>query len=141
MKKLVLTLVILLAFAFNGMAQQGSFAPQGAEWYFNVASFMGSPTTYFRYWTIRLSKATPVASSRRSMGVAMATNSLSVKTTAWCIGITRLFKILRHYMTSMLRQVNRGIATSIPALLSVRCSLLKRLLWKAVLIVFKPLYP
>ena len=47
MKNLVLTLVILLAFVFNGMAQQGSFAPQGAEWYFNVASFMGSPTTFF----------------------------------------------------------------------------------------------
>jgi len=38
MKKLVLTLAILLAFAFNGMAQQGSFAPQGAEWYFHVLS-------------------------------------------------------------------------------------------------------
>ena len=47
MKKLVLTLAILLAFAFNGMAQQSSFAPQGAEWYFNVSSFMGSPISYY----------------------------------------------------------------------------------------------
>lgn len=47
MKKLVLTLVILLAFVFNGMAQQVSFAPQGAEWYFNVSSFMGSPISYY----------------------------------------------------------------------------------------------
>ena len=37
MKKLVLT-TILLAFALGGMAQQGSFAPQGAEWYFHVLS-------------------------------------------------------------------------------------------------------
>ena len=48
MKKLVLTLVILLAFVFNGMAQHGSFAPQGAEWYFNVGTFMNSPITYYR---------------------------------------------------------------------------------------------
>lgn len=47
MKKLVLTLAILLAFAFVGMAQQGGFAPQGAEWYFNVSSFMGSPISYY----------------------------------------------------------------------------------------------
>ena len=47
MKKLTLTLAILAAFVLGGVAQQGSFAPQGAEWYFNVASFMGSPTTYF----------------------------------------------------------------------------------------------
>ena len=47
MKKLVLTLVILLAFAFGGMAQQVSFAPQGAEWYFNVWGFMGDPDTYY----------------------------------------------------------------------------------------------
>ncbi len=47
MKKLVLILAILLAFSFNGMAQQGSFAPQGAEWYFNVSSFMGSPISYY----------------------------------------------------------------------------------------------
>ena len=47
MKKLVLTLAILLAFVFNGMAQHGSFAPQGAEWYFNVSSFMGSPISYY----------------------------------------------------------------------------------------------
>ena len=47
MKKLVLILAILLAFAFNGMAQQVSFAPQGAEWYFNVSSFMGSPISYY----------------------------------------------------------------------------------------------
>ena len=37
MKKLVLT-AILLAFALGGMAQQSSFAPQGAEWYFHVLS-------------------------------------------------------------------------------------------------------
>lgn len=47
MKKLVLT-TILLAFALGGMAQQGSFAPQGAEWYFNLSSFMGSPYSYYR---------------------------------------------------------------------------------------------
>jgi len=47
MKNLVLTLVILLAFVFNGMAQRGSFAPQGAEWYFNLSSFMGSPISYY----------------------------------------------------------------------------------------------
>ena len=47
MKKLTLTLAILAAFALGGVAQQGTFAPQGAEWYFNVSSFMGSPTTYF----------------------------------------------------------------------------------------------
>ncbi len=47
MKKLFLSLAILLAFAFNGTAQQGGFAPQGAEWYFNVGSFMGSPVTYY----------------------------------------------------------------------------------------------
>ena len=47
MKKLVLTLAILLAFALGGVAQQGSFAPQGAEWYFNVSSFMGSPISYY----------------------------------------------------------------------------------------------
>ena len=46
MKKLVLT-TILLAFALGGMAQQGSFAPQGAEWYFNVSSYMGSPISYY----------------------------------------------------------------------------------------------
>jgi hypothetical protein len=47
MKKLTLTLAILAAFVLGGVAQQSTFAPQGAEWYFNVASFMGSPTTYF----------------------------------------------------------------------------------------------
>ena len=47
MKKTLLTTLILLVFALGGLAQTGSFAPQGAEWYFNVASFMGSPTTYF----------------------------------------------------------------------------------------------
>ena len=48
MKKLFLTLAILLAFALGGMAQHGSFAPQGAEWYFNLSSFMGSPYSYYR---------------------------------------------------------------------------------------------
>ena len=47
MKKTLLTTLILLAFALGGMAQQGSFAPQGAEWYFNVSSFMGSPISYY----------------------------------------------------------------------------------------------
>ena len=47
MKKLTLTLAIMAAFALSGVAQQSTFAPQGAEWYFNVSSFMGSPTTYF----------------------------------------------------------------------------------------------
>ena len=48
MKKLVLTVSILLAFALGGVAQPGSFAPQGAEWYFNLSSFMGSPYSYYR---------------------------------------------------------------------------------------------
>ena len=47
MKKLVLTLVILLAFAFNGVAQQGSFAPQGAEWYFSVDGMMSVSPSYY----------------------------------------------------------------------------------------------
>ena len=47
MKKTLLSTLILLAFAIGGMAQQGTFAPQGAEWYFNVASFMGSPVSYY----------------------------------------------------------------------------------------------
>ena len=47
MKKLVLTLVILLDFAFNGMAQQGSFAPQGAEWYFSVDGMMSVSPSYY----------------------------------------------------------------------------------------------
>ena len=46
MKKLLSTL-ILFAFAIVGMAQPGSFAPQGAEWYFNLSSFMGSPVSYY----------------------------------------------------------------------------------------------
>ena len=33
MKKLALSLTILLAFALCGVAQTDSFAPQGAEWY------------------------------------------------------------------------------------------------------------
>ncbi|MBO7615691.1 MAG: hypothetical protein J6T22_00660, partial [Bacteroidales bacterium] len=48
MKKLVLTLAILLAFVLGGVAQPDSFAPQGAEWYFNVGTFMNSPITYYR---------------------------------------------------------------------------------------------
>ena len=47
MKKLLSTL-ILMAFALGGVAQTGSFAPQGAEWYFNLSSFMGSPYSYYR---------------------------------------------------------------------------------------------
>ena len=47
MKRLVLTLAILLGFALGGVAQQGGFAPQGAEWYFNVYSYLTSPTTYY----------------------------------------------------------------------------------------------
>ena len=46
MKKLYFTTLILLALALNGMAQN-SFAPQGAEWYFNRSSFMGSPIAYY----------------------------------------------------------------------------------------------
>ena len=46
MKKLVTT-IILMAFALGGMAQQSTFAPQGAEWYFNLSSFMGSPISYY----------------------------------------------------------------------------------------------
>ena len=47
MKKTLLTIAILLAFALGGVAQQGGFAPQGAEWYFNISSFMGSPISYY----------------------------------------------------------------------------------------------
>ena len=47
MKKILLTTAILLAFAIGGVAQSGSFAPQGAEWYFNLGSFMGSPISYY----------------------------------------------------------------------------------------------
>ncbi len=46
MKKLYFTTLILLAFVLSGMAQN-SFAPQGAEWYFNRSSFMGSPIAYY----------------------------------------------------------------------------------------------
>jgi hypothetical protein len=46
MKKLFFTTLILLAFAFSGVSQTG-FAPQGAEWYFNRSSFMGSPISYY----------------------------------------------------------------------------------------------
>ena len=46
MKKLFFTTLIFLAFAFSGLAQTG-FAPQGAEWYFNRSSFMGSPIAYY----------------------------------------------------------------------------------------------
>ena len=38
MKKTLLTTLILLVFALGGLAQTGSFAPQGAEWYFHVWS-------------------------------------------------------------------------------------------------------
>ena len=48
MKKALLTTAILLAFVLGGVAQPGSFAPQGAEWYFNVGTFMNSPITYYR---------------------------------------------------------------------------------------------
>ena len=48
MKKALLTTAILLAFALGGVAQPGSFAPQGAEWYFNLSSFMGSPSSFYR---------------------------------------------------------------------------------------------
>ena len=46
MKRLVLTLAILLAFALNGVAQPGSFAPQGAEWYFDVFNPWGMHHEY-----------------------------------------------------------------------------------------------
>ncbi len=46
MKKTLLTL-FLMAIALGGMAQTGGFAPQGAEWYFNLSSFMGSPVSYY----------------------------------------------------------------------------------------------
>ena len=46
MKKLVLILAILLAFALNGVAQPGSFAPQGAEWYFDVFNPWGMHHEY-----------------------------------------------------------------------------------------------
>ena len=46
MKKTLLTTLILLAFALSGMAQQGSFAPQGAEWYFDVFNPWGMHHEY-----------------------------------------------------------------------------------------------
>ena len=46
MKKTLLTTLILLAFALSGMAQQGSFAPQGAEWYFDVLNPWGMHHNY-----------------------------------------------------------------------------------------------
>ena len=47
MKKLLLFLTIIFAFALRGVAQQNSFAPQGAEWYFNVWGFMGAPDPFY----------------------------------------------------------------------------------------------
>lgn len=40
--------ILLIAFALSGYAQQDGFAPLGAEWYFNLSSFMGSPYGYYR---------------------------------------------------------------------------------------------
>ena len=47
MNNLVLTLVILLAFTLGSVAQQGSFAPQGAEWYFSVDGMMSVSPSYY----------------------------------------------------------------------------------------------
>lgn len=48
MKRRLLILTLCLSLFGTIMAQQSTFAPQGAEWYFNVSSFMGSPITYYR---------------------------------------------------------------------------------------------
>lgn len=37
----------MLAFVFMGIAQQHGFAPQGAEWYYNMESAYGHPITYY----------------------------------------------------------------------------------------------
>ena len=51
MKKISFTF-ILLVHVFMGMAQQHGFAPQGAEWYYNMEAAYGFPVTYFgtRVW-------------------------------------------------------------------------------------------
>ena len=46
MKKISFTF-IMLAFVFMGIAQQHGFAPQGAEWYYNMGSDYGHPITYY----------------------------------------------------------------------------------------------
>ena len=47
MKKTLLTTLILLTFTLCGVSQADTFAPHGAEWYFNLSSFMGSPISYY----------------------------------------------------------------------------------------------
>ena len=47
MKKALLTTAILLAFTLGSVAQQGSFAPQGAEWYFSVDGMMSVSPSYY----------------------------------------------------------------------------------------------
>ena len=47
MKRLLCILTLCLSLFGTMMAQQGTFAPQGAEWYFNRSSFMGSPISYY----------------------------------------------------------------------------------------------
>ena len=47
MKRLVSILILCLG-CFDFLEAQSSFAPQGAEWYFNVSTFMNSPITFYR---------------------------------------------------------------------------------------------